>query len=66
MPVEKYDIRAEFMSGKFHDFQVNAESLQEARQKAQARIREDGRANSNSKFEWRGQVVFVDHEPTIG
>jgi hypothetical protein len=66
----RYDIRAEFkgqaISGEAAsgvlDFAVNAEDLDGAKAKAEDRLRETYDATS---FDWRGQVVFVNHSPSF-
>lgn len=62
----KFHIRAELPENRFVDFSVSAETLNEARLKAQTEI-EFGNGKFDvgiiPSFEWRGQVVFVNREP---
>lgn len=56
-----YNIRAEFRDNDFWDFQVPSEDLKDAQKIAERKICEQKGLNPTlSKFDWRGQVVFVN------
>lgn len=60
-----FDIRAEFEDHSYLDFQVSAESLADAKPRAQGIIRSKRQLPFSTQFDWRGAVVFVDHSPKV-
>ena len=61
-----FQIRAEFPNDKFADFKVTAETLLDARRKAEEYIEDNyisDRELLRQHFDWRGQVVFVNCQP---
>lgn len=67
MPQTQFNIRAELPGGEYRDFKVGAETLKDARWRAQEHIEDNIMGiklqSPNPTYDWRGQVVFVDCQP---
>lgn len=53
----QYDIRYEFLESKYKDVKVSGSSINQVRDTAEALM------GNEHKYQWRGLVVFVDHNP---
>jgi hypothetical protein len=60
-----FDIRAEFPGNRHKDFKVTAESIEDAKPRAESQLRLKHSLPFTTQFEWRGAVVFIDHSPSV-
>jgi hypothetical protein len=59
--IEHYDIRIEYGKDAHEDVVIPATNLAQARIAAEIRV--EAMTGEQHQYDWRGQVVFVDHSP---
>jgi hypothetical protein len=61
--MRRYDIRVEYPAARTTDFLVSADSLDQARQRAEDVLRQGENPAYRPIISWRGLVAFVDRAP---